>query len=223
MGISYWELVVRSKVEPTPSLRATPVLKRCSTCGVFRSRVPPLLAFFMRGFPPHKTPPNKKTTRQGKPLFPNGRLADQMHFSLRWRSLCLSRGGDFLGDHLKFLAGVTTKIAIALPLHYVLFAFDRFYNPHILPPFVKGIGRFDAIAYLEFAILFGCVFRNVIFCWTCWTQWTRHSRSLSLTQFWLSPTESSAVFIAGLGGLANFWSESTESRPVFTTGLAWTR
>ncbi len=32
--------------------------------GVFMSRVPPLLAFFMRGFPPHKTPPNKKTTRQ---------------------------------------------------------------------------------------------------------------------------------------------------------------
>ena len=33
----------------------------------FYSGVPPVLAFFMRGEPPHKTPPNKKTTRQHRP------------------------------------------------------------------------------------------------------------------------------------------------------------
>lgn len=108
-------------------------------------------------------------------------------------------------------------IAIALPLHHVLFALDRFYYPRILSPLVKGIGWLDAIAYLEFAIAFGCGFGNAIFCWTQWTQWTRYSRSLSLSQFWLSPTESSAVFIAGLAGLANFWSESSA---IFIAGLA---
>ncbi len=54
---------LRGKLPPQTSL-VSPSRAPFQDSGVFMSRVPPVLAFFKRGFPPHKTPPKKKTTRQ---------------------------------------------------------------------------------------------------------------------------------------------------------------